>query len=208
MATDSRNGKNGASGTQVPTRRATAAASDVRRPDMRDNGSGPFALMRQMQDEVDRWFDRAGLGRGWTSPSSWASAPSAWMSRAAEQIGDWTPAVDAFQRGNEFVVRLDVPGMTRNDLNVEVGEDALTISGERKHEHNNEREGMFWSERSYGSFTRVVPLPPGAISDSAKATFNNGVLEIIMQAPSPETRRGRKIDISGHDPEAGGKKAG
>jgi HSP20 family protein len=60
---------------------------------------------------------------------------------------------------------------------------------------------MFWSERSYGSFSRVVPLPPGAISDSAKANFNNGVLEIVMQAPSPEARRGRKIDISGHEHE-------
>ena len=96
--------------------------------------------------------------------------------------------------------------MTRNDLNVEVGEDSLAISGERKHEQHNEREGMYWSERSHGSFCRVVPLPPGTISESAKANFNNGVLEIVMQAPSPETRRGRKIDISGHDHESGGKK--
>jgi HSP20 family protein len=204
MATDTRNGKSGATASQVPTRRATA--SDMRRPDPRDYGSGPFALMRQMQDEVDRWFDRAGLGRGWTSPSSWAAAPASWMNRAVEQIGDWTPAIDAFQRGNEFVVRLDVPGMTRNDLNVEVGEDSLTISGERKQEHSNERDGMFWSERSYGSFSRVVPLPQGTISDSAKANFSNGVLEVVMQAPSPETRRGRKIDISGHEYESGGKK--
>ena len=56
---------------------------------------------------------------------------------------------------------------------------------------------MFWTERSYGSFARVIPLPPGAITDSAKATFNNGVLEIVMQAPSAETRRGRRLDISG-----------
>jgi HSP20 family protein len=213
MATDTRHGKNGTGsmstgGSQdVPTRRSTAAASDMRRhASSRDVSSGPFGLMRQMQDEVDRWFDRAGLGRGWTSPSAWAAAPSSWMSRAAEAVGDWTPAIDAFQRNNEFVVRLDVPGMTRNDLNVEVGEDSLTISGERKQEHSDERDGVFWSERSYGTFSRVVPLPPGAISDSAKATFNNGVLEIVMQAPSPATRRGRKIDISGHDHESGGKK--
>lgn len=204
MATDTRNGKTSPSNS--PARRATAAAPDVRRHIERDYSSGPFGLMRQMQDEVDRWFERAGIGRGWTSPSAWASAPAEWTSRVAEQAGDWMPAVDAFQRGNEFVVRLDVPGMTRADLNVEVGEDSLTISGERKQEQTNEREGMFWSERSYGSFCRVVPLPPGAISDSAKANFNNGVLEVVMQAPSPETRRGRKIDISGRDHEAGGKK--
>jgi HSP20 family protein len=208
MATDTRN-KQGSNGTHAPAR-PSAAAADARRPGSRDAGSGPFALMRQMQDEVDRWFDRAGVSRSW-SPSSWMSqsswgSPASWMSRAVEQMGDWAPPVDAFQRGNEFIVRLDVPGMTRNDLNVEVGEDSITISGERKHEQNTEREGMFWSERSYGNFCRVVPLPPGAISDSAKANFNNGVLEIVMQAPSPEARRGRKIDISGHDHETAAKK--
>src|SRR5687767_10707797 len=157
-----------------------------------ESPSGPFGLMRQMQDEVDRWFGRFGFDRGWTSPSGW-------LSRAGEQMGDWMPAIDAFQRGNEFVIRADVPGMARTDLSVEVGDDALTIRGERKHEHNEDRDGVFWSERNYGSFSRVVPLPPGAISDSAKATFTNGVLEVIVQAPSQAARRGRKIDISGHE---------
>jgi HSP20 family protein len=121
------------------------------------------------------------------------------LPRAGEQLGDWTPAIDAFQRGNEFVVRADVPGMSRNDLNVEIGEDALTIRGERKLEKEEEREGVFWSERSYGGFSRVVPLPPGAIADSAKANFHNGVLEVVIQAPSQEVRRGRKVDITAHD---------
>jgi HSP20 family protein len=148
--------------------------------------------MRQMQDQMDRWFSRFGLSGDW-------SAPFTSMSRMGGQPGDWTPALDAFQRGNEFVIRADVPGMTRHDLSVEVGDDALTIRGERKQEEHGEDEGMFWSERNYGSFYRVVPLPPGAIPDSAKATFNNGVLEIVVPAPSQEARRGRKIDISGRD---------
>jgi HSP20 family protein len=152
---------------------------------------GPGGLMRQMQEEMDRWFGRLGFG-GLASPSNW-------MSRAGEQMGEWSPAIDAFQHGNEFVVRADVPGMSRNDLTVEIGDDALTIRGERKSEQREERDGMFWSERSYGSFSRVVPLPPGAISDSAKANFNNGVLEIVIQAPSSEARRGRRVDITGHD---------
>jgi HSP20 family protein len=158
----------------------------------------PFAMMRDMQEQVDRWFNRIGVGN-WTSPSSWASSAGNWMSRAAQQIGDWTPAIDAFQRGNEFIVRADVPGMTRNDLSVEIGDDAITIHGERKHEQQEERDGVYWSERSYGSFSRVIPLPPGAISDSAKANFNNGVLEVVIQSPSQEVRRGRKVDITGHD---------
>jgi HSP20 family protein len=89
--------------------------------------------------------------------------------------------------------------MTRNDLTVEIGDDAITIRGERKNEMQDEREGMFWTERSYGTFSRVIPLPPGAISDSAKANFNNGVLEVVLEAPSQEVRRGRKVDITGHE---------
>ena len=69
----------------------------------------------------------------------------------------------------------------------------------RKHDDRGDEDGIYWSERSYGSFCRVVPLPPGAIGDSAKATFSNGVLEISVEAPSAEARRGRKIDISGRD---------
>ena len=151
--------------------------------------SGPYGVMRQMQNEADRWFGRFGLSN-WTAPDSW-------FGQIAREAADWTPAVDAFQRGNEFVIRADVPGMNRHDLSVEVGDDAITIRGDRKHEENEERDGVFWSERSYGSFCRVVPIPPGAIGESAKATFTNGVLEIVLSAPSQEARRGRKIDISG-----------
>lgn len=162
--------------------------------------SAPFGFVRQMQEEMERWFNRFGADRNWTSPSNWAS-PSTWMARAGEQTDDWMPAIDAFQRGSEFVIRADVPGMSRTDLTVEIGDDSLTIRGERKQEDHGDRDGVFWSERSHGTFCRVVPLPPGAISDSAKASFANGVLEVVVQAPSQDARRGRKIDISGqpHD---------
>jgi HSP20 family protein len=150
--------------------------------------SSPFALMRQGIDEMDRWFNRIGVDRSWMSPASWMSSIAG--------HGDWAPAIEAFTRGNEFVVRAEVPGMARTDIHVEAGDETLTIRGERKNEHREEREGVYWTERSYGSFCRVVPVPPGTITDSAKASFNNGVLEVVMQAPSQETRRGRKIDIS------------
>lgn len=169
---------------------------DGRRQDQRPFSS-PFALMRQGIDEMDRWFNRlAGGGEAASAPSSSWMSPSSWM-HGIQKMGDWSPAIEAFQRGNEFVIRAEVPGMTRTGLHVEAGDDTLTIRGERKQEQHEEREGAFWTERSYGSFCRVVPLPPGAISESAKATFTNGVLEIVLQAPSPEARRGRKIDISG-----------
>ena len=171
-------------------------ASD--QPSARDQGSqprrdtdrpsfAPFSIMRQGLDEIERSFGAALRGEWNQLRRGWQSSP----------LGDWSPAIEVFQRGNEYVVRADVPGMARQDLQVDVGDDAITIRGERREDRKEEREGVFWTERSYGSFTRVIPLPPGAIADSAKATFNGGVLEIVMQAPSPETRRGRRLDISG-----------
>ena len=197
MASDTRH-KHGGSGSADfrVTHRSQPHRSEVNaRWDRGHESHGPFSMVRQMQDEVDRWFNRFGVDSSWMSPSAWMASAAG----AAKKAGEWIPSVDAFQRGNEFVIRADVPGMSRNDLTVEVGEDSVTISGERKHEQAEDRDGVYWSERSYGSFSRVIPLPPGAISDSAKANFNNGVLEIVMQAPSQETRRGRKIDITGHD---------
>jgi HSP20 family protein len=144
---------------------------------------GPFAMLRRMQEDMDRFFGGFGPGRGF-------------LTRGREfQGADWAPAIDAFQRGNEFVVRADVPGLSREDLSVEIADDALTIRGERKYDHKEEREGVFHSERSYGSFYRVIPLPEGAVTESAKAEFKDGVLEVVIQAPSQEVRRGRRIDI-------------
>jgi HSP20 family protein len=144
-------------------------------------GFGPFALMRRMQEDMDRLFGNFGFGR--------------FGSPFGSEIGEWSPAVDVFQRGDEFVVRADVPGLSRDDISVEIGDDALTIRGERKYDREEEREGVFRSERGYGSFYRVVPLPEGVVADSAKANFKNGVLEVVMQAPPHEVRRGRQIEI-------------
>ena len=198
MGTDTRN-RQGQSHEQPVhrTHQPRDARDDARRGSTMSYS--PFALMRQGIDEMDRWFTRlTGSSGSMSGARDWmpSSSPRDWMA-SATGMGDWSPAIEAFQRGSEFVVRADVPGMTRHELNVEVGDDLLTISGERKSEQQRDENGMFWTERTYGSFSRTIPLPPGAIADSAKATFNNGVLEVVVQAPSQEARRGRKIDISG-----------
>jgi HSP20 family protein len=177
-------------GPQGIQRSSARDAGLSRQQSIEGPGSGPFAIMRRMQDDLDRWFGTFGLARGW--PAFFGD----------EQRADWTPAIEAFQRGNEFVVRADVPGLSRENVTVEIGEDTLTISGERKHERKEEREGIFRSERSYGSFCRVIPLPEGALAESAKANFKDGVLEVTMQAPSREVRRGRRIEIGDEGPEA------
>jgi HSP20 family protein len=94
------------------------------------------------------------------------------------------------------LVRADLPGLRKEDVTVEISDDSLTIQGERRDEHEEEREGLFTSERTYGSFYRVVPLPEGAIPDSGKASFKNGVLEVTVEAPPREVSRGRRIDVS------------
>ena len=133
----------------------------------------PF--MRRMQDNFDRLF----------------SGAHDWPSLFSEGQMDWMPAIDTFQRGNEFIVRADLPGMQRKDITVEIGDDAITIRGERAYDHDEERDGVYRSERGYGSFRRVVPLPEGALAESAKASFKDGVSRCACR------RRHRRSDRDG-----------
>jgi HSP20 family protein len=149
--------------------------------DWRDRSwaSDPFSVMGRLADQMDRWFlSRPAMGRSGSSAS-------------------WIPQIESFQRGNQFVVRADLPGLKKEDVTLEINDDSLTIQGERRDEHEEEREGLFTSERTYGSFYRVVPLPEGAIPDSAKASFKDGVLEVTIEAPPREVSRGRRIEIGG-----------
>ena len=167
----------------VPTRRSSSS-NQMNRWDT--GGVGPFAWMRQMQDQLDRAFSSIWSGSGTTS---------SWSPDHVFGPSDWSPAIDMFQRGNDLVIRADVPGLSKDDITVDIADDQVTIRGERRYDHEEERDGVFRSERSYGSFCRVVPLPQGAIADSAKAAFNNGVLEVVIQAPSFDVRRGRRVEI-------------
>jgi HSP20 family protein len=156
-------------------------------------GSGPFQFMRRMTDEIDRVFDRVfddfGFGRRPLARRGLiGSVPS-----LGEPI--WTPRIEAFQRDDKFIVRAELPGLNKNDVEVNVTDDVLTIQGQRQEETEEQREGFYHSERSYGSFYRAIPLPEGVITDSAEASFKNGVLEVRLQAPPNEVRRGRKLEI-------------
>lgn len=182
--TETREEQGRTQGQRGLSRQAEQHRSISRREDPFDMfAAGPFAMMRRLQNDFDRFFGSFGFG------------PSSGSALAGREGADWTPAIEAFQRGSEFVVRAEVPGLSRDDLSVEVAEDTLTIRGERKYDHEEERDGIFRSERSYGSFYRTIPLPDGAVSDSAKANFKDGVLEIVIPAPSQEVRRGRRIEI-------------
>jgi HSP20 family protein len=156
----------------------------------------PFRMYQQFADEMDRVFDDFGFGRRWLTPRlgrRWL--PSSFRDEGGEWEA-WTPTIDVFQRDNELVVRADLPGLKKDDVTVDVTEDSITIRGERKREHEEKREGVYRSERSYGSFARVIPLPEGTITDQAKAGFENGVLEITMPAPPEQVTRGRRLEIT------------
>ena len=148
-------------------------------------GGGPFTTLQRFADEVDRMFEEFGMGGGL---SPW--------SRASQRGGSlWAPAIDVVQKDDQLVIKADTPGMKKDDLSIEVADDAITIQGERKSDHEEERGGVYRSERSYGSFYRVIPLPEGAITEQAKASFRDGVLEITVPVP-PSTTKGRKLEIT------------
>jgi len=93
------------------------------------------------------------------------------------------------------VIRADLPGLSKDDVNVEMNDDAITISGERRNENEEQREGYYRSERSYGSFYRQIPLPEGVNPKDAQATFRDGVLEITLKAPQLKSQK-RRLEIT------------
>lgn len=155
----------------------------------------PFSLMRRFSEEMDRLFADFGSGRG--------LAPSfGELGRLADLEGPiWSPQVEVFERGGKLIVHADLPGLTKDDIDVDIDDDAIRIRGERRQEQDESKEGYYRSERSYGSFYREIPLPSGVKGEEANATFRNGVLEIILTAPERQPRS-RRIEIDeGSEPE-------
>ena len=107
--------------------------------------------------------------------------------------GAWMPEVEIFQRDNRLIVRADLPGLKKEDVKVHVEENMLVIEGERKEESEVKREGLYRSERNYGSFYRGLPLPEGVKADQVDAMFKDGVLEIAM--PMEKTKAVKSVDV-------------
>lgn len=105
----------------------------------------------------------------------------------------WLPAMDLVESGDHFVLRADLPGLSEEDVNIEVEDRVLTISGERKAEHEVDKDGFHRIERAFGSFSRSLTLPEGIDADAVQASFDRGVLEVRI--PKPEERKPRKISI-------------
>ncbi len=149
-----------------------------------DIGRDPFTLMNSLHREMERLFDDFGFGGGLLH------GPRLWGETSREL---WSPQVEVFEKDGKLHVCADLPGLSKDDVKVEVLDDNLTIEGERKSEKRDERGG--WSERSYGHFFRSIPLPEGVNAEKAKASFENGVLDITFDAPRLEQKKGKAIPI-------------
>jgi HSP20 family protein len=105
----------------------------------------------------------------------------------------WIPAMDLVEEGDHFVLRADLPGLSEGDVNVELEDNVLTISRERRSQHEQRKEGYYRLERAAGAFSRSLTLPEGIDPDGIKASFQAGVLEVTV--PKPEQRKPRRVAI-------------
>ncbi len=106
----------------------------------------------------------------------------------------WSPAMDLVETEDNYVLRADLPGVSEGDVKIELDDNVLTISGERKSAHKEAKEGYYRVERAYGSFSRTLKLPEGVDADSISASFDRGVLEV--KVPKPEQRKPRRVEIA------------
>ena len=152
--------------------------------------TSPFSFLRRFGEDMEQLFEEFGFGglmpRG--------------MTQGLNQIAGWTPPVEMFQRDGQLVVRADLPGIDKDNVQVELRDDSVVIRGERQEEHEEKGEGFYRSERAYGSFYREIPLPQGVKTENANANFRDGVLEITMPARQGESKS-RQLKIE--DAQAG-----
>jgi HSP20 family protein len=113
------------------------------------------------------------------------------------QAQRWVPAMDLVESEDHFLLKADLPGLGEEDVNIEIRDNALTVSGERKAEHEHRERGWYRVERSFGQFSRTLTLPEGVDADAVEASFDRGVLEVRI--PKPEQRKPRRISIKSGD---------
>ena len=165
--------------------------------------SNPFAFAQAMSQEMDRLFDTFGGtsqgGRGLSASGSGRSVQQQGDRQMGAQRGrslaSWAPQMEVLRREHEIVVRADLPGMTPHDVQIDIEDGVLTISGERRQTNEEREEGFYHTERSYGSFARSIALPEGVDEEKVNARFEHGVLEVTVPLPEQQRQRGRRVQI-------------
>ncbi len=137
-------------------------------------GWDPWREMMRMQNELSRLFQRT-------------------FGPAPEEEALWMPAVDISQEGNMLKVRVDLPDVDPNNIDISVADNTLRVSGKRERKEEIKKENYFRAERTYGEFERLVELPEPVKTENVEATYKNGVLEIDL--PIAEEKKGKEIKV-------------
>jgi HSP20 family protein len=149
----------------------------------------PFRDLRSLQDEVNRLFS-TNLSRSFGEEG---------MARGA-----WNPSVDIYENKDQIVLEAELPGMKREDFDLSIENNVITLRGERRFEKKEESDNYHRVERSYGSFTRSFTLPQTVQTENVVAEYRNGVLRVTM--PKREEVKARRIEITGESGEAKGQR--
>jgi len=142
------------------------------------NGWPGVGRLADLRDELDRLFESSLAG----------------LSPVLQNLGDWAPALDIHEDKENYVVKVDLPGIRKEDVSVSFQEGCLTLSGERKIETKSGDAGVYHTERRVGRFQRTVTLPAAVAADKVKAQYRDGVLTITL--PKTEEAKPKQIDVS------------
>lgn len=152
-------------------------------PRKRETNLVPFKGFFDLQREMNDLFDNFSLGR--------------WLDRDDSLFeGAWTPAIDVHDSKDNIVVRADLPGMKKEDIEVSIQDGTLIIRGEKKEETERKEKGAVRTERFYGSFHRAVSLPTAVDDTKVKANYKNGVLELTLPKKEEAKPKQIKIDVN------------
>jgi HSP20 family protein len=142
-----------------------------------------FDPFEEMYREMNRFWNEPRLGMPLLG------------TRRAGEVSAWTPMVDVFERGNQLIVKTDLPGMKKDEIEISVVDGDLVIQGERKEEKEVKEDDFYRMERAYGSFYRRLPLPFECDARKIQAHFDNGVLQVEIPKPLELKAQPEKIKI-------------
>jgi HSP20 family protein len=149
----------------------------------------PFEHMRNMQEEIDESFDRF-FGRGMRRPMLPAET-----GKKETYLAPREPLMDLVDEKDQYKVIMEVPGINKEDIDINVTEDTVTVKAETKTEQKKEEKGYYYQERSYGSFQRSFSLPGEVLPESASAEYKNGILEIKLKKKQDAKTKEHKVSV-------------
>ena len=146
----------------------------------------PWRLFEEVRDEMEDFWRGA---RNWPAFSHFPRL-------IGRETTGWMPTTDVYRTNGNLVVKADLPGLKKDDVEVKVEDGFLVVQGERKEEKEEKKKEYYRSECSYGSFYRRVPLPDEVDADKISAKVHDGVLEVTVPLPATESKEAKKIPIS------------